>query len=85
MSPLPTLLRGRVLILAGLITWITTVPLSHIHIPDRTDRGCRDGGQALSVNIQPSVCDAQCSLVKQLLNSRRPSCIFPHSFDQPVA
>ena len=29
---------GRLLILAWLITWISTVPLFHIHIPDTTDR-----------------------------------------------
>lgn len=29
---------GRLLILTWLITWISTVPLFHIHIPDTTDR-----------------------------------------------
>ena len=29
---------GRLLILAWLIIWISTVPLFHIHIPDATDR-----------------------------------------------
>src|SRR5262247_1457192 len=31
------LLGRRLLIVAWLITWITTVPLFHIHIPDTTD------------------------------------------------
>ena len=38
MPQVKTLLRWRVLILAWLITWVTTVPLYHIHVPDITDR-----------------------------------------------
>ena len=38
MSPVQTLLRWRLLILAWLIAWITTVPFFHLHIPDSTDR-----------------------------------------------
>ena len=34
----PTLLHGRLFLLAWLIAWITTLPLFHIHIPDTTDR-----------------------------------------------
>jgi hypothetical protein len=38
MPPVQTLLPLRPLILAWLITWITSVPLYHVHIPDTTDR-----------------------------------------------
>jgi len=38
MLPLRKLLSWRLLILAWLIAWITTIPLFHIHIPDPTDR-----------------------------------------------
>ena len=38
MLPLRILLSWRLLILAWLIAWMTTIPLFHIHIPDTTDR-----------------------------------------------
>src|SRR5262245_19649921 len=38
MPPLRILLSWRLLILAWLIAWITSIPLFHIHIPDTTDR-----------------------------------------------
>jgi len=38
MPPGQMLLRPPLLIVVWLITWITTVPLFHIHIPDNTDR-----------------------------------------------
>jgi len=37
MPPVRTLLRPRLLILGWLLTWITTAPLFHSHIPDTTD------------------------------------------------
>src|SRR5262249_50853509 len=38
MPPVQTLLSLRLVLLAWLITWITSVPLYHVHIPDTTDR-----------------------------------------------
>src|SRR5215468_436453 len=38
MPPVQTLLSLRLVLLAWLITWITAVPLFHVHIPDTTDR-----------------------------------------------
>jgi hypothetical protein len=38
MPPVQTLLPLRLFILAWLITWITSVPLYHLHFPDTTDR-----------------------------------------------
>ena len=38
MDPVQTLLPLRLFILAWLITWISSVPLYHFHIPDTTDR-----------------------------------------------
>ena len=38
MLPVQTRLPVRLFVLAWLITWITSVPLFHIHIPDTTDR-----------------------------------------------
>lgn len=38
MPPVKTLLRCRLLILAWLILWVTTLPLFHTHVPDTTDR-----------------------------------------------
>jgi len=38
MPLLHSLLRCRLLIVAWLIIWVTSVPLYHIHIPDNTDR-----------------------------------------------
>lgn len=38
MSRVYVLPGRRLLIIAWLITWITTVPLFHVHIPDNTDR-----------------------------------------------
>ena len=37
MPPVQTLLPLRLFILAWLITWITSVPLYHLHFPDTTD------------------------------------------------
>ena len=38
MPRVQTLLPLRLLILAWLITWITSVPFYHVHLPDTTDR-----------------------------------------------
>jgi len=38
MPPMQTLLRWRLLILAWLAIWLTTLPLFHTHVPDTTDR-----------------------------------------------
>lgn len=38
MPPIQTLLRWRLLILAWLAIWLTTLPLFHTHVPDTTDR-----------------------------------------------
>jgi hypothetical protein len=38
MLPVQTLLWWRLLILAWLTIWITTLPLFHFHVPDTTDR-----------------------------------------------
>src|SRR5215472_14641350 len=37
MPPVQTLVSLRLLLLAWLIAWISTVPLFHIHLPDTTD------------------------------------------------
>src|SRR5215831_10088112 len=38
MRPLHRLMRVRLLVVAWLLTWVTTVPLFHLHLPDTTDR-----------------------------------------------
>lgn len=38
MPPMQTLFRGRLVIVAWLIIWVTTLPLFHTHVPDATDR-----------------------------------------------
>ena len=38
MPPIQLIKRRRLMVVAWLITWITTVPLFHIHVPDATDR-----------------------------------------------
>jgi len=38
MPPIAVVLRRRLLVVAWLIAWITTIPLFHTHVPDTTDR-----------------------------------------------
>ena len=38
MPPVQEFLRSRLLVLAWVIAWVTTVPLFHTHLPDTTDR-----------------------------------------------